>query len=73
MKYVISDSEWEPIIILGNQFHSELVKAIGMGRIGGAGHFKIVDGKVETYGESIGLNMKPREEDAELIRIHLGL
>lgn len=38
-----------------------------------AGFFRVVDGKVETYGESDSLNMGPAENDEILIARAIGL
>ena len=39
----------------------------------GAGFFRVVDGQVEPYGESIGLKVAARIEDAILIAKAIGL
>lgn len=72
MKYVISKSEYEPIVILGNTFHSELSKAF-IGGVKSAGHMRITEGKVEVYGKSVGLNLEAKPEDAHIISVFLGI
>ncbi len=73
MKYVIVGSEFEPRVVIGNDVaHTALEKAAN-GRATGAGFFHIVDGVVETYGESVGLGIGPAERDAYVINSLLGL
>ena len=43
------------------------------GKIESAGFFRIVDGKVETYGRSESLKMTPDPIDNKLIELFLGL
>ncbi len=75
MKYIISASEFNPQVVIGHGvMHVDLAKALFVRTpISGAGHFEIVDGKVRTYGESFGLNIKPAEHDASRIAAYLGL
>lgn len=73
MKYIITDSEFQPEIVIGHDVgHERLTKSI-IGRVAGAGHFRIEDGKVKTYGDSIGLNKRPEKRDASLLATYLGL
>lgn len=72
MKYVISDSEFEPIIVIGNTNHADLAKAF-RNRVGSAGHFVIVNGRVHTYGRSIGIGIGTSERDAKLLEAYLNL
>ena len=75
MKYVIGGSEFEPCIVIGigrGVLHAELAKSF-VGRPKGAGHMRIVNGKVEVFGKSIGYDIEAKEEDAEIIGSYLGL
>lgn len=74
MKYVISDSEFEPVVVIGNREVSHLaLRSAFPGRVGGAGHFDIEDGKVVVYGKSIGLDMEAKDSDAEILAAYLHL
>lgn len=74
MKYIITDSEFQPAIVIGHDVgHQDLKKSVPHSRIAGAGHFEIIDGKVQVYGKSIGLGIGPSERDASLLAAHLGL
>lgn len=75
MKYIITGSEYEPTVILGNRNHETLAESVcGKYRKPcSAGHFKIVNGKVEVYGGSIGYDIDAKPEDAEIIQHELGL
>lgn len=76
MKYVITQtSEFNPVrvaLIDEHGFHADLGEAI-FGQVVGAGHMKVVNGKVEVYGSSIGLGMVSKDEDAGIIAAHLGI
>lgn len=73
MKYIITDSEFQPAIVLGHDVsHADLKKSV-IGRVASAGEVRVEDGLVRTYGKSIGLGMVPDKRDASLIATYLGL
>lgn len=74
MKYIITDSEFQPAIVIGHDVsHSNLKLSVPYSRISGAGEFEVKDGVVRTYGKSIGLGIEPAKRDASLIAAYLGL
>lgn len=76
MKYLITDSEFTPQIVMGYDiFHADLRKAFysERARLSGGGHFEVKDGLVRTYGKSEGLNIYPAQRDASLIAAYLGI
>ncbi len=75
MKYVISDSVNKPMVVIGGDgtFHADLQKGFGVGMVASAGHFCIVNGRVHTYGKSIGLHIGRKPGDVELLEAELGL
>lgn len=63
-KYIILDDCF-PVLFTGAQEHGN-VKA---GRkVTSAGFWKVINGKVSTYGNSLSLKMSPGEFDAEIIQ-----
>lgn len=44
-------------------YHQDLLQAIS-GQVIGAGEMKVVNGKVEVFGESFSLGLKSKPEDA---------
>lgn len=72
MKYVRSGGEFQPNLVMGNQDHKSMARDAILYPTS-AGHFRIVNGKVETFGKSVGLNMEPADDDAEIIASLLGL
>lgn len=75
MKYIIGGGEFEPKVIIGNTMHSILAETI-LGKYrkpGSAGYMKIVNGKVEVYGKSIGFGIEAKPEDAIIISRFLGI
>ena len=74
MKYVISDSEFTPIVVIGNDNtgHTNLADVFLNG-VASAGHFCIVNGRVHVYGKSIGLGIGPKPRDVEILEAYLGL
>lgn len=75
MKYVIDD---HGNVVMGAKsdavFHKDLFRALGSGsRIAGAGHCRIVNGRVQVYDGSVGFGIESKPEDAEWIEAHLGL
>ena len=74
MKYVISDSEFTPVVVIGNNetSHTDLRKCF-LNHVLGAGFFCIVNGRVHTYGKSEGLGIAPSPKDANLLECYLGL
>lgn len=75
MKYIIGGDEFQPRVIIGNTMHSALAETV-LGKYRkprSAGHMKIVDGKVEVYGKSIGFGIEAKPEDAIIISRFLGI
>lgn len=70
LKYIIIDHGF-PVLFLDALQHKQIT--VAGGRVTSAGFFKIKDGQVTTYGESISLRLKPMEGDAEIINMMLGL
>lgn len=71
-KYVIINN-LAPVIFLEALSHKDF-KSVGKITSAGYVNFNISDCagiKVSTYGESIGLDIKPRPEDAGLIQLFL--
>lgn len=72
MKYIIFGSEFDPTVLIGNCNHQILGEAALRNRKPrSAGHVRIVNGKVEVFGESIGYDIKAKPEDAEIIEHYL--
>lgn len=68
IKYVIINKTF-PIIFVLEEHASMKVH----GNITSAAFFKIVNGKVQTYGRSISLDMGSEDDDAYLIELFLGI
>lgn len=68
LKYVIVDHAM-PICFV-SQHHKEM-KAHG--NITSAAFFKVTNGKIETYGKSVSLNMGPDPNDAIILSHFFGL
>lgn len=43
------------------------------GKITSAGFFKVVNGRIETYGKSESLNMTPHKDDAHILEHFFGI
>ena len=64
MKYIITDKNE---VKIGNGYHFELASEC-KGKVIRAGHCnKLVDGKYEVFGESLGYKINSKKEDAEII------
>jgi hypothetical protein len=68
IKYVIINHTFPIVFIL--QQHSDMKVH---GNITSAAFYKIVNGKVETYGRSTSLSIGPEPDDAYLLELFLGL
>ncbi len=68
IKYVIVDYSFPIIFYI--PFHVDMKPH---GNITSAAYFKIVNGKVQTYGRSKSLNMTFDPDDAHIIEHFLGL
>ena len=67
MKYIIIDFVF-PVLFTDAIEHKKMAN----GRfVTSAGFVKIVDGKVEVYGDSISLKLKPDVDDADIISLML--
>ena len=77
MKYIIVEDQTtglEHAILFPSidiMSHKELARRIPL-KTTSAGFVTIIKDKAHTYGESISLNMKPRQEDARIIDELLG-
>jgi hypothetical protein len=55
--------------------HAHMAKAFepGEDNLISAGFFQVIDGEVHPYGESVGLGLASRPEDAQIIAKAIGL
>lgn len=67
MKYVVFDKIF-PVLFTDCLYHAEVTCAH---KPTSAGYFSVSNGKVHTWGESTGMNLKPSPNDAMLIEIVL--
>lgn len=75
MKYVI-DTDGNVVMggRSGNVYHRQLFDVLGAGaRIAGAGHCRLVNGRVEVHDGSVGFGIESKPEDADIISAHLGM
>jgi hypothetical protein len=58
-----------PILFISQQHKS----MVAHGKITSAAFWKVMNGKVETYGRSTSLEMGPQPDDARILEHFLGL
>lgn len=70
MKYIMFDETFP--VVFGEYFTHKDVTVPNAGKPTSAGFFSIQDGKVQTYGVSVSLELKSKPEDAFFIQHLLG-
>jgi hypothetical protein len=69
MKYVITD---RGEVASGARDHRSLAAGL-KGKVVGAGHYRVVAGRIEVFGGSLGFAIRSRPGDAALLARHLAL
>jgi hypothetical protein len=69
MKYVVTDLGEAAT---GMRDHRTLAAGL-RGKVVGAGHYRVIEGRIEVYGGSYGFAIEARPEDAALLARHLAL
>ncbi len=72
MKYVVllMDEGETPIIFPKRLLHEEIADAVENREVISAGFVRQTDGKIECYGESLGLELSSRGEDDTILIQH---
>lgn len=80
-KYIVGELPNATTTVLGAVVFPEYVEHVHMSKVFepgednliSAGFFQVIDGEVHPYGESVGLGLASRPEDAQIIAKAIGL